>query len=861
MEEYIADLQEQLITAQHRFMKMHRDLCFTGLRKSEFVMLEIIERENGNREQGVLASDIAKRLRITAPAVSKMLRSMEEKGYVERRVDEKDRRNTRVSITPDGKEAEQQVRRQMQEFITGVIERLGEERTKELIHLMNRYTEIMQEEKQIFKYLAEHKGAVVMIILLLVVQAYCDLSLPSYTSDIVDVGIEQGGIEHEAMEEMRKESFDTLCFFVEDKDEKTLRDAYKLDEKTERYVRKSDKKEDIEKLDDILAKPMAMVNSMKSSKEMDFDQFLQGVKAGAITKDMILQQEEEALEKYDNMSDSIVSQMAILYVQDEYKAMDYDTNQIQTHYLWVTGAKMLGLSILMVAAAICAGYFSSKTGAKIGMDLRTRIFGKVLSFSNREMDQFSTASLITRSTNDIQQIQMVSTMLLRMVLYAPIIGIGGILKVVNTKTGMGWIIVVAVIAIFVLVGILVVVAMPKFKQMQTLVDRMNLVSREILTGIPVIRAFSREKFEEKRFEKANRDLMQTQLFTNRVMTFMMPTMMLIMNAITVAIVWFGAKGVDLGNLQVGDMIAFITYTMQIVMAFLMLTMVSIMLPRAGVAATRIEEVLDTEPSIRDAEQTKGDEEDFSGVLEFHDVGFAYDGAKEEALSDISFTARPGETTAIIGSTGCGKTTLLNLIPRFYDVTSGSITIDGIDVREMSQEKLRSLIGYVPQKGVLFSGTIASNLKFAGDQVSDEMMKEAADIAQAVDFIEEKEEKYNSPIAQGGTNVSGGQKQRLSIARAIAKNPKIFLFDDSFSALDYKTDVALRKKLNERVKDATVLIVAQRISTILHADKIIVLEEGRIAGIGTHEELLAGCETYQEIASSQLSEAELKGGVR
>ena len=622
--------------------------------------------------------------------------------------------------------------------------------------------------KQIFKYLAEHKGAVVMIILLLVVQAYCDLSLPSYTSDIVDVGIEQGGIEHEAMEEMRKESFDTLCFFVEDKDEKTLRDAYKLDEKTERYVRKSDKKEDIEKLDDILAKPMAMVNGMKSSKEMDFDQFLQGVKAGAITKDMILQQEEEALEKYDTMSDSIVSQMAILYVQDEYKAMDYDTDQIQTHYLWVTGAKMLGLSILMVAAAICAGYFSSKTGAKIGMDLRTRIFGKVLSFSNREMDQFSTASLITRSTNDIQQIQMVSTILLRMVLYAPIIGIGGILKVVNTKTGMGWIIVVAVIAIF------------------------DLVSREILTGIPVIRAFSREKFEEKRFEKANRDLMQTQLFTNRVMTFMMPMMMLIMNAITIAIVWFGAKGVDLGNLQVGDMIAFITYTMQIVMAFLMLTMVSIMLPRAGVAATRIEEVLDTEPSIHDAEQTKGNEKEFSGVLEFHDVGFAYDGAKEEALSDISFTARPGETTAIIGSTGCGKTTLLNLIPRFYDVTSGSITIDGIDVREMSQEKLRSLIGYVPQKGVLFSGTIASNLKFAGDQVSDEMMKEAADIAQAVDFIEEKEEKYNSPIAQGGTNVSGGQKQRLSIARAIAKNPKIFLFDDSFSALDYKTDVALRK---------------------------------------------------------------------
>ncbi|MCI8326935.1 MAG: ABC transporter ATP-binding protein [Lachnospiraceae bacterium] len=713
--------------------------------------------------------------------------------------------------------------------------------------------------KQIFKYLTEHKGAVAIIIFLLIIQAYCDLSLPSYTSDIVDVGIEQGGIEHEAMEEMREETFDTLCLFMSDEDEKTVREAYEFDEKKNRYIRKSDREESIEKLDPIFAQPMAMIGGMQSAKEENFKQFLEGVKAGAITKDTILQMEEKALEQYDTMSDSIVSQMAIMYTKSEYEAMNYDTGKIQTRYLIKTGAKMLGLSILMAAAAILGGFFSSKTGAKIGMNLRSRVFEKVVSFSNREMDQFSTASLITRSTNDIQQVQMVAIVLLRMVLYAPIIGIGGVLKVIHTKTGMGWIIVVAVAVILLIVGILVFFAMPKFKIMQKLVDRMNLVSREILTGIPVIRAFSREKFEEKRFDGVNQDLMKTQLFTNRVMTFMMPAMMLVMNGITIMIVWFGAKGVDLGNLQVGDMIAFITYTMQIVMAFLMLTMVSIMLPRAGVAAERIQEVILTESSIHDAKEVQGEEKDFAGILEFHDVGFAYDGADEEAISHISFTARPGETTAIIGSTGCGKTTLLNLIPRFYDVTAGSITVDGIDVRDMSQKKLRSLIGYVPQKGILFSGTITSNLKFAGDQVTDEMMLEAADIAQATEFIESKEEKYESPIAQGGTNVSGGQKQRLSIARAIAKDPKIFLFDDSFSALDYKTDVALRKRLNEKVKDATVLIVAQRISTILHADHIIVLEEGRIAGMGTHKELLKSCEAYLEIAKSQLSEAELKGG--
>lgn len=711
--------------------------------------------------------------------------------------------------------------------------------------------------KQIFKYLAEHKGAVVMIILLLVVQAYCDLSLPSYTSDIVDVGIEQGGIEHEAMEEMRKESFDTLCFFVEDKDEKTLRDAYKLDENTERYVRKSDKKEDIEKLDDILAKPMAMVNGMKSSKEMDFDQFLQGVKAGAITKDMILQQEEETWEKYDTMSDSIVSQMAILYVQDEYKAMDYDTNQIQTHYLWVTGAKMLGLSILMVAAAICAGYFSSKTGAKIGMDLRTRIFGQVLSFSNREMDQFSTASLITRSTNDIQQIQMFMTMVFRIVVYAPLMGIGGIFKVLTTNAKMTWTIAIGVIAIMLVIFVLFKVAMPKFKILQKLIDRLNLVTREILTGLSVIRAFSTEKHEEERFDKANMDLMKTNLFVNRAMTFMMPTMMLIMNGLTVLIVYVGASNIDAGKMQVGDLMAFIQYAMQIIMAFLFISMVSIMMPRAQVAAERVNEILDMEVMIKDPEEPKEFLPEKKGEVEFKNVYFCYPDADEAVLHNISFTAPAGKTTAFIGSTGSGKSTLINLIPRFFDVSRGSILVDGVDIRDVKQHDLCEKIGYVPQKGVLFSGTIESNLKYGKEDATIDEVKRAARIAQATDFIEEKEEKYDSPIAQGGSNVSGGQKQRLSIARAIAKDPEIYIFDDSFSALDYKTDVKLRSELQKETNGSTTLIVAQRISTILHADQIIVLDEGNIVGKGTHEELLNTCPVYQQIAKSQLSEDDLK----
>lgn len=523
---------------------------------------------------------------------------------------------------------------------------------------------------------------------------------------------------------------------------------------------------------------------------------------------------------------------------------------------------MLLMTILMMTASIAVGFLAAKVSAGIGMRLRNRVFRKVVSFSHAEMDKFSTASLITRSTNDIQQVQMVAVMLLRMVCYAPILGIGGIIKVINTRTGMGWIIVVAVVLILALVGTLMKIAMPKFKLMQTLVDRMNLVSREILTGIPVIRAFSREKYEEERFDKANKELMSTQIFTNRVMTFMMPTMMLIMNAIAVAIVWFGSQGIDMGNLQIGDMMAFITYSMQIVMSFLMLTMISVMLPRAGVAAERIEEIINTEPTILDTAQMQDEKLTGKGIVAFENVNFRYPGAEEDALSDISFVAEPGKTTAIIGSTGCGKSTLLHLIPRFYDVTGGKITIDGIDIRELSQKKLRSMLGFVPQKGVLFSGTIASNLKFAGEEkISDEMMREAAEIAQAKEFIESKNEKYESPIAQGGTNVSGGQKQRLSIARAIAGRPEVFLFDDSFSALDYKTDAVLRKALYEKIADATVIIVAQRISTILHADQIIVLDEGKIAGIGKHEELLQNCTAYQEIAKSQLSEAELKGGAR
>lgn len=712
---------------------------------------------------------------------------------------------------------------------------------------------------KILKNLWEHKGAVLAIICLLVVQAVCDLSLPQYTSNIVDIGIQQNGIEHVAMEEMRAETYENISFFLSEEDMSLFQDSY---EKMEggNYKRKELDSKTIAKLDEKLGTALVAISSLEEPGKISIDNLKDMLNAGAVTKEQIIEMEAQMTEQLGDMSESIINQKAVLVVEEEYRAIGWDMGNYQMAYLLTSGGKMIGITIIMMVAAILVGLLAAQTSASIGRNLRSRIFKKVVSFSHSEMDQFSTASLITRSTNDVQQIQMVSVMILRIVLYAPILGIGGIIKVSSTKTGLGWVIGVAVGIILALVTILVAIAMPKFKKMQTLVDRMNLISREILTGIPVIRAFSREKHEEERFDGANKDLMSTQLFTSRVMTIMMPAMMLIMNGITVLIVWTGAKGIDLGNLQVGDMMAFITYTMQIVMSFLMITMISIMLPRAGVAAKRIDEVLKMNPVIKDKEITQDAKiTECKGVLAFEDVSFRYPGADEDALEHISFVAEPGKTTAIIGSTGCGKSTLLHLIPRFYDVTGGRVTLDGIDIRELSQNKLRSALGFVPQKGVLFSGTIASNIKFSGDGVTEENMKKAADIAQATEFIDEKEDKFDSMISQGGTNVSGGQKQRLSIARAIAKQPKVFLFDDSFSALDYKTDAKLRAALNEKLTDATVIIVAQRISTILHADQILVLEDGKIVGSGTHEELLENCETYLEIAKSQLSESELKGG--
>lgn len=710
---------------------------------------------------------------------------------------------------------------------------------------------------KILKYLKESKLSVLAILALLIVQALCDLALPQYTADIVDIGIGQQGVSSVAPEKLRQETMDRLSLLFSEEQAATVLAAYDLNDEGI-YVRNTKNKETLEELDNIFAVPMVLLSALADAEQMP--ELAQMIESGALSKEMILELRRQAEESMREMGDSIISQRALLFVQGEYAAMGMDLGKIQTNYLWATGGKMLLLSVIMMAAAILIGFLAARVAAKIGKELREKVYKKVVSFSHAEMDQFSTASLITRSTNDIQQVQMVSVMLLRIVLYAPIIGIGGVIKVMGTRTGMGWIIGVAVAVIMAVVLVLMQVAMPKFKKMQTLVDRLNLVAREILTGVPVIRAFSREKFEEERFDKANKDLMATQLFTSRVMTFMMPLMMLIMNGITLMIVWFGAKGIDLGNLQVGDMLAFITYTMQIVMSFLMITMISIMLPRAGVAAERIEEVLAVTPGITDRENLQDEKlKDAKGVVRFDHVSFCYPNAQENALQDINFTAEPGKTTAIIGSTGCGKSTLLHLIPRFYDVTEGKITIDGVDIRDISQHKLHSLLGFVPQKGVLFSGDIASNLKFGGDDITDGEMKEAAQIAQAEEFILAKPEGYHSEISQGGTNVSGGQKQRLSIARAIAKKSKIFLFDDSFSALDYKTDVALRRALTEKVQDATVIIVAQRISTILHADRILVLDEGKIVGSGTHEELLQSCETYQEIARSQLSEAELKGG--
>lgn len=709
----------------------------------------------------------------------------------------------------------------------------------------------------IFGYLKRSWKSVVLIFMLLIFQASCDLTLPQFTSNLVDIGIQQNGIAHAAPAEMRDTTMEDLSLFLTDEEQALVSSCY--EQSGDRWVRTTDDEKTLKQLDEAMSMPMVMLDTIQSSDQIDRDALYARLESGEITREHLLGAESQMESQLSGMGGSTITQKAILFTQKEYEALGYDLHEMQMNYLLTTGGKMLALSLGMVAAAILVGLIASRTAAELAMHLRESLFTRVVSFGNEEMTKFSTASLITRSTNDIQQVQMVIVMLLRIVLYAPILGLGGIFRVMRTETSMAWIIAVAVGAVMCLVAVLMGVALPRFKKMQTLIDNLNLVAREILTGLPVIRAFSREKHEEERFDGANIALTRTQLFTNRVMTFMMPCMMLIMNVVTVAIVWFGAHGVDLGNMQVGDMMAFITYTMQIIMSFLMISMISIMLPRAGVAADRINEVLTTEPRIRDKAKVEDDKlTDCRGEVVFDDVSFRYPDADADVLEHISFTAKPGQTTAIIGSTGAGKSSLLNLIPRFFDVSYGRITIDGIDIRNLSLHKLHEVLGYVPQKGVLFSGDIESNLKFGGADISNAQMEQAAEIAQATEFIESKPDRYQTPIAQGGTNVSGGQKQRLSIARAIAKNPKIYLFDDSFSALDYKTDAALRRALSERVHDATTIIVAQRISTILHAEQIIVLDEGKVAGIGTHEELMKTCATYQEIARSQLSEKELGG---
>ena len=759
---------------------------------------------------------------------------------------------------------------------------------------------------KIFKNMLPYRKAVIIIIALLFVQAWCDLSLPSYTSDIIDVGIQNSGVEHIVPEKLTKSEFKTAQFIMTDDEADLWKGLYKAD--GEFYKLKDKSSKELDEADEKLNLPLIMnyqmstlevssfkktianqmgkkeselenvsveqlgeslgvkLKSFKQEKEdddgnkvkvdcVDARPFFAGMtQSGKMDKKSILSMRDKMSDTIDAMGSSLVKSMGVAYAVSCDKAAGIDVDHIQKSYLLFAGLKMLGMALLMGVVTVLVGFFASRVGAGIGMTLREKVFKNVVGFSNAEMDKFSTASLITRSTNDIQQIQMVSVMLLRMVAYAPILGIGGVLKVVQTGAGMGWIIVLAIAVILGYVMVLMSAAMPKFKLMQKLVDNINLVSREILTGLSVIRAFGREKKEE-RFDEANKDLTKTMLFTNRVMTFMMPGMMMIMNILTVGIVWFGAKKIDGGNMQVGAMTAFITYAMMIVMSFLMLTMMSIMLPRAAVAAERIDEVVRTESSIKDADEPEK-LTSHDGVISFEHVNFKYPGAEEDVLHDIDFVARPGETTAIIGSTGCGKSTLVNLIPRLYDVSDGKILLDGKDIRNISMSDLREEIGFVPQKGVLFSGTIASNLRFGNDDATDEEIKKAARIAQATEFIEAKDDKYESSISQGGSNVSGGQKQRLAIARAIAKNPKIFIFDDSFSALDLKTDAALRKALSENVKDSTVIIVAQRISTILHAEQILVLDDGKVVGKGTHEQLLKNCDVYREIAKSQLSAKEL-----
>ena len=757
----------------------------------------------------------------------------------------------------------------------------GTDRTDPLYINMNAERKDISKMGKLFKFLKPYTAAVAAIICILVVQAYCDLSLPTYTSDIVNVGIQQGGIDETVPDTISKKDLNHLLLLVPSDRQKIVKNAYT--ESVEKYdyngtvmELKASVKEDEKKMDrlsEILGKPMLMAAGFDSGSDMtqkieeqmrtqmsgipnidkmDIYDMLELM--GAEGRNALIGQMDQQM---DSMQDSIIAQAAAGYIKDAYTHIGIDTDQIETTYILHTGAKMLALAFLGMAASILVGLLASRVGAGVGRRLRENVFRKVVGFSNAEFDKFSTASLITRSTNDIQQIQLLLVMILRMVLYAPIMAIGGIWKVFHTNVDMSWIIGLAVAVIIVIVGFLFLVVMPKFKLIQNQVDKLNLVSREILTGLSVIRAFGTQKYEEERFDDANKALTKTNLFVNRAMTFMMPLMMFVMNSIAVLIVWVGGHSINDGAMQVGDMMAFIQYTMQIIMAFLMICMISVMLPRAAVSAGRVDEVLTSETMIHDPKNPSHIPEEGKGKIVFDHVSFRYPGAEEDVLHDISFTAEPGKTTAFIGSTGCGKSTLVNLIPRFYDVTDGKITIDGKDIRNVSQHELREKLGYVPQKAVLFSGDIASNILYGNPDGSEAEMTEAATIAQATEFIEQKKKKYKSTISQGGSNVSGGQKQRLSIARAIAKHPDVYIFDDSFSALDYKTDATLRAKLKEKTSESTVMIVAQRISTILHADQIIVLDDGQIVGKGTHKELLKNCEAYYQIASSQLSENELE----
>lgn len=715
---------------------------------------------------------------------------------------------------------------------------------------------------RIIRYLKNCKIAVLLILCLLIVQAFTDLSLPHYTSDIVDVGIQQSGVEHAAVDEMSAKTHDEIAMMLPTSDEQTFNDAYaKTDTGT--YKLNDKGKKELEKLDGLVSMPLVTIHFASQIPGFNLDNITQAYQAGAISKDQILSMVDKAKQSMGDMNDSIIKQQAIAAAKAEYEGLGYNLSDMQIGYLIRIGLTMLGLAALGMVVAVMVGFIASRTAAKMGATLRSKLFRRVVSFSDAEVQSFSAASLITRGTNDIQQIQMVTVMLLRLVLYAPVLAIGGIFMVSRTNLAMTWIIVLAVAIIFVLIALLMKVAMPKFKMMQKLIDRVNLVSREILTGLPVIRAFDRQPYEEKRFDVASTHLMKTQLFTNRVMTFMMPLMMLIMNGVSVLIVWMGGSYIDNGTIQTGDLIAFITYSMVIIMSFLMMGMISIMLPRADVAAQRVNEVLSTKPTIGDPDPSVARDAELSptggATIAFSNVSFKYGDSKECVLEGLDFTCESGKTTALIGSTGSGKSTVIKLIERFYDVTEGSIAIDGVDIREVRQEALRAQLGYVPQKAFLFSGTVESNIAYANEDMSFERIQAASEIAQASDFIASKPEGMEAAVSQGGTNVSGGQRQRLAIARALATDARAYLFDDSFSALDYKTDAELRRELNRRLSDKTVVIVAQRISTILRADKIIVLDDGRIVGQGTHGELLESCEEYREIATSQLSEDELKGG--